>query len=154
MPSLQSIVYEYWLAAQRVPARALALEIDASRCKLLQSYGEALTSHDDLPQRANLLIVFQAELPLVLDAQLVNIVRHHRDRMIVVVVKQASAQFYAAGWYISAIDLEAIDLSSDVSVLTHIRSGEAYAVIVSAVVALILLVIIAVSLLPAAPALT
>jgi hypothetical protein len=154
MPSLEAIVYEYWLAAQRVPARALALEIDASRCKLLQSYREALISRDELPQRANLLIVFQAELPLVLDAQLVSIVRHHRDRMIVVVVDRASAQFYAAGWYISDIDLEAVDLSSDLSVLTHASSGEAYAVVAAAVVALVLLVIIALSLLPAAPALT
>ncbi|MFQ3646697.1 MAG: hypothetical protein SNJ54_00565 [Anaerolineae bacterium] len=154
MPSLKAIVYEYWLAAQRVPARALALEIDASRCKLLQTYREALTAEDNLPLCANLLIVFQDNLPLVLDAQLINVVRQRRDRMIVVVVNQASAQFYAAGWYISDIDLEAVDLSSDLSVLTHASSGEAYAVVAAAVVALALLVIIAVSLLPAAPALT
>jgi hypothetical protein len=156
MPTLAATVHEYWLAAQREPVAALALGVSSSRCVLLQAYPAALNSHDDLSPRANLLIVFQTHLPLVPDAQLISIARQHSDPLIVVIVNQASVRFHAVGWYVSAIDLEAVDLSTDLilAAQSSASSREAYAVALAAVVALVLLVIIAVSLLPVAPALT
>lgn len=154
MPPLAAIVHKHWLAAQREPVAALAFHANSSECQLLETYREALTAHDVLPPRTNLVIVFQSDLPLVPHARLISITRQHSAHLIVVIVNQASVQFHAVGWYISPVDLETVDLSADLPLPTEARSGEAYAVVLASVVALALLVIIAVSLLPAAPALT
>lgn len=154
MPPLAAIVHWHWLAAQHEPVAALAFHANSSGCELLQAYREPLTSHHELPPRANLVIVFQSDLPLVPHAQLISIARQHSAHLIVVIVNQASVQFHAVGWYVSAIDLETVDLSADLPLPAQAHSREAYAVILASVVALTLLVIIAVSLLPAAPALT
>lgn len=154
MPPLGAVVYEHWLAAQRDPVKALAFDVSRSHCVLLQAYREEITSHHNLPARANFLIVFKSTSAFTLNVELIDIVRQHSNPMVVVMVSQTSALFRAVGWYVSSIDLETVDLCSDLAFLAQATSGEAYAVILASVVALALLVIIAVSLLPAAPALT
>lgn len=153
MLPLSAIVYEQWLSARKEKIAAAALSVTAVSCQVLQTYKKPVTHHDELPLNTNFLIVFEDRLPLTLNRSLIELVRKHNQTSVVVVADSTSDQFRAKGWRISAIDLESLDLSEGYSEQPHPVSGEFWSVVLAAVVALSLLVIIAVSLLPAAPSL-
>ncbi|XWX04955.1 hypothetical protein VZO05_05240 [Aggregatilineales bacterium SYSU G02658] len=153
MLPLKSIVYEHWLSARREKIAAAALSVTVVSCQVLQTYKKPVTHHDELPLNTNFLIVFEDRLPLTPNRSLLELVRKHDQVAVVVLVDNASNQFRAKGWRISAIDLESLDLSEGYSEQLYPVSGEFWSVVLAAVVALSLLVIIAISILPAAPVL-
>lgn len=153
MLPLKSIVYEHWLSARKEQIAMTALHVTASSCQVLRTYKAPVAPHDSLPLSANFLIVFEANSALIPSHSLIELVRKRDQAAVVVLVDSASSQFRAKGWRISAIDVEAVDLSSGHLEQSRLTSGEAWSVVLAAVVALSLLVIIAVNLLPAAPAL-
>ncbi len=153
MLPLKSIVYEHWLSARKEQIAMAALRVTASSCQVLCTYKAPVAPHDSLPLSANFLIVFESNSALIPSRSLIELVRKHNQTSVVVVADSTSDQFRAKGWRISAIDVEVVDLSSGYSEQLRLASGEAWSVVLAAVVALSLLVIITVNLLPAAPAL-